>query len=143
MNPALQNRFADIAPGETLPGRVHQPTMAELFLYSAAIWNPHRIHYDLDYVTREESYPGILITGPLQGDWLCQLALEWLGGDGALEWFRYSNRQAAYLGETLHAGGEVASKENGTGRVRLALHLTNEAGNVVTPGEAVVCFAGV
>ena len=37
-----------------------------LFRYSALTFNGHRIHYDLDYVRREEHYPGLLVHGPLQ-----------------------------------------------------------------------------
>ena len=36
-----------------------------LFRYSALIFNGHRIHYDRDYVTRHEGYPGLIVHGPL------------------------------------------------------------------------------
>ena len=36
-----------------------------LFRYSALIFNAHRIHYDRDYVTKEEGYPGLIVHGPL------------------------------------------------------------------------------
>jgi hydroxyacyl-ACP dehydratase HTD2-like protein with hotdog domain len=44
-----------------------------LFRYSALTGNGHRIHYDLDYVTREEGYPGLVVHGPLQATWLADL----------------------------------------------------------------------
>ena len=140
MHAAAPHRFRALAEGEALPERTFTPTIAELFLYSAVIWNAHRIHYDLDYTTRQEGYPGLLITGPLQGDWLCQAVTDWLGEDGTLERFTFSHRQAAYLGETLTTGGHVAARDAATGRVTLALHVRNEAGAVVTPGEAVARF---
>jgi 3-methylfumaryl-CoA hydratase len=40
------------------------PTL--LFRFSALTYNAHRIHYDRDYATRVEGYPGLLIHGPLQ-----------------------------------------------------------------------------
>lgn len=42
-----------------------EPTSVMLFRYSAVTFNGHRIHYDLDYVTREEGYPGLVVHGPL------------------------------------------------------------------------------
>lgn len=37
-----------------------------LFRFSALTYNGHRIHYDRDYATRVEGYPGLLTHGPLQ-----------------------------------------------------------------------------
>ena len=44
-----------------------------LFRYSALTANGHRIHYDLDYVTKEEGYPGLVVHGPLQATLLADL----------------------------------------------------------------------
>jgi 3-methylfumaryl-CoA hydratase len=53
--------------------RAVQPDPVLLFRYSALTANGHRIHYDLDYVTREEGYPGLVVHGPLQATWLADL----------------------------------------------------------------------
>jgi 3-methylfumaryl-CoA hydratase len=42
-----------------------QPDAVLLFRYSALTFNSHRIHYDLDYVTRVEGYTGLVVHGPL------------------------------------------------------------------------------
>ena len=138
--PATQARWATLALGQALPERTFAPTIAELFLYSAIIWNAHRIHYDSDYTVNQEGHEGLLITGPLQGDWLCQSVTEWMGAAGTLERFAFSHRQPAYLGDTLTAGGRIAALDAATGRVTLELALRNQRGEVVTPGEAVVRF---
>jgi len=44
-----------------------------LFRYSALIFNAHRIHYDLPYVTAEEHYAGLIVHGPLQATLLLDL----------------------------------------------------------------------
>ena len=36
-----------------------------LFRYSALTFNGHRIHYDRQYVTQVEGYPGLIVHGPL------------------------------------------------------------------------------
>ena len=63
-------------PGAASPPSVAAPVDADwtfpvtpdpvlLFRYSALTFNSHRIHYDLDYVTNEEGYPGLIVHGPL------------------------------------------------------------------------------
>lgn len=41
-------------------------TPVMLFRYSALTYNGHRIHYDRDYATQVEGYPGLVVHGPLQ-----------------------------------------------------------------------------
>lgn len=140
MSTALPTRLAALSVGDALPERSFTPTIAELFLYSAVIWNAHRIHYDQPYTTEDEGYPGLLITGPLQGDWLCQALTDWMGEGGTLERLTFTHRQAAYLGQTLTTGGRVTAVDTASGRVTVGLHVRNESGAVVTPGEAVIRF---
>lgn len=57
-------------PGPALPVEPEEwevdvtPTL--LFRFSALTYNAHRIHYDRDYATGVEGYPGLLTHGPLQ-----------------------------------------------------------------------------
>ncbi len=44
-----------------------------LFRYSALTFNSHRIHYDREYATREEGYPGLVVQGPLAATLLVDL----------------------------------------------------------------------
>lgn len=41
------------------------PDPVLLFRYSALTFNGHRIHYDRDYATSVEGYPGLVVHGPL------------------------------------------------------------------------------
>jgi 3-methylfumaryl-CoA hydratase len=52
----------DVVPGEAM-----------LFRYSALTFNSHRIHYDRDYVTQVEGYPGLVVHGPLTATLLVDL----------------------------------------------------------------------
>lgn len=132
--------LAGLAPGQSLPQRQHHCDNVQLFLYNAALWNAHRIHFDYPYATEVEGYPGLVIAGPLIGDWLTQCVMDWLGESGRLLEVEYSNRRAAYVGETLTSGGKIKSVERDSGRVELELFVRNEAGDVVTPGRAVVAL---
>ncbi len=135
-------RLQDLALGMRIPTRTFTPTNVSLFLYNAAIWNPHRIHYDAPYATGVEQHPGIVIDGPLQGDWLTQIVLEWLGEDGALVEFEYSNRLACYLGATLTAGGVISAIDPAQRSVTLDVSVTDDQGVVTSPGRAIVKLSG-
>ncbi len=47
----------------------------QLFRYSALTFNAHRIHYDRDYATRAEGYPGLVVHGPYLASLLMDLFL--------------------------------------------------------------------
>ena len=130
--------LTSVTTGTRLPERTHEPSAVSLFLYNAVIWNPHRIHFDAPYTTQVEKHPGIVVDGPLQGDWLSQAVMEWIGNDGELLEFEYSNRRAAYLGEQLRAGGEVIEVDRDTRTVTLKIYIKNADDQVIAPGRAVV-----
>jgi 3-methylfumaryl-CoA hydratase len=69
----------------TAPARGESPRAAQwseariadavvLFRYSALTFNGHRIHYDRQYVTEVEGYPGLIVHGPLQATLLVEFA---------------------------------------------------------------------
>ncbi len=135
-------KIAQLNVGDTLPNRDFTPTNVSLFMYNAAVWNPHRIHYDERYTTEVEKHPGIVIDGPLQGDWLSQCVLNGVGDDGRMVGFDYSNRRAAYLGETLTTGGIITEINPDNHRVTFEIFVKNEAGDVTSPGHATVELNG-
>ncbi len=63
-----------LPPGSRV--RLLQPDTRLLFRFSALTFNAHRIHYDRDYATGVEGYPGLVVHGPLTASLLLQLARE-------------------------------------------------------------------
>jgi len=126
----------EISVGMTLPQRTHTPDNVELMMYNAALWNGHRIHFDLPYATEVEGYSGLVIAGPEMGDWMVQVVDNWLEDAGDVVQVTYSNRQAAFIGETLVAGGEITAIDSDL--VSVDLFVKNEQGEVITPGTAKV-----
>lgn len=132
--------IGSLNPGDPLPSRELVCDSVQLFLYNAALWNAHRIHFDAPYATDVEGYPGLVVAGPLIGDWMTQCVLEWIGEDAELVSFEFSNRRAAYVGDPLTSGGKVLSVDPEAGLVTLDLHVLNAAREVIAPGQAVVRF---
>ncbi len=129
-----------INAGDVLPGREFKTGNVQLFLYNAALWNAHRIHFDLPWATEVEGYPGLVNAGPLMGDWLTQCINEWLGDDGRLKSIQYTNRKASIIGEKLRSGGRVLSTDKESNTAELEVYIINEADEVITPGTATVSF---
>ncbi len=82
------------------------PTPLQLFLFSAATANGHRIHYDRAYASEEEGYPGLVVHGPLVA---AQLLGLWERRHGPAKAFEF--RAAA----PLFAGQPVALKASEDG----------------------------
>ena len=68
------------APPVAKHRETHMADPVLLFRYSALTFNGHRIHYDRDYVTRVEGYPGLIFHGPLQAAFIVELAAKLHGG---------------------------------------------------------------
>jgi hydroxyacyl-ACP dehydratase HTD2-like protein with hotdog domain len=86
---------------ELVISRAIRPDEVSLFLFSAATWLPHRIHYDRDYAV-SEGHRDLLVHGPLQGSYLVQMVHEWLAErGGVVQSFRYRHIAPAYVGRQL------------------------------------------
>ena len=72
----------------------HMADPVLLFRYSALTFNGHRIHYDRDYVTKVEGYPGLIFHGPLQAAFIVEFAAKLHRRRGAEE-IQLSRRAAA------------------------------------------------
>jgi hydroxyacyl-ACP dehydratase HTD2-like protein with hotdog domain len=125
----------DLQVGEELPTVVRNASRTQLFLYSAATWNPHRIHYDPDYA-RFEGHADIIVHGPLQGGWLSQYVTDWAGPAGRMVELRWQNRASALPEQDYQFRGRVKAIDGD--RVSLEVWEQTPEGSVLMPGEAVV-----
>ena len=129
---------ADLTVGAAVPEGRRRYGPVELFLFSAAGWHPHRIHYDLPYA-QHEGHPELLVHGPLQAVHMFQ-HLEEVGGPGVV--FRsvtYRHARSLYVGDTARIGGRVIAADGGDGSVTLEVWMENQkTGERTTSGTAVV-----
>ena len=131
---------AGVSAGDKLPVREFVCGNVQLMLYNAALWNGHRIHFDETYAREVEGYPGLVLAGPMLGDWLHQCVEEWLGDGGRIVSIDYSNRLATYVGERLISGGVVTEVDNTLNEAVIDVFIKNDEGTVVTPGTVRVRF---
>jgi hydroxyacyl-ACP dehydratase HTD2-like protein with hotdog domain len=130
-----QRLRGEVTVGDELEPSTRNASRVQLFLYSAATHNPHRIHYDRDYALTE-GHPDIIVHGPLQGAWLSQYVTDWAGPRGRMLTLTWQNRRSALPERDYVLHGAVEAVDGDV--VHLALRLEDGDGNVLMPGTATV-----
>jgi 3-methylfumaryl-CoA hydratase len=121
------------APPQTAPGewrRTLIPDAVMLFRYSALTFNSHRIHYDRDYVTRQEGYPGLVVHGPLVATLLLDLVRR-NAPEARIEAFSFRAISPLFDGAEM----SVNASPPGTDGI-VKLWAANADGGVAMTGEA-------
>jgi hydroxyacyl-ACP dehydratase HTD2-like protein with hotdog domain len=115
-----------------------RPTTVQLFRFSAATWNAHRIHYDQAYARDQEGYPDVLVQSHLHGCFLSRAVLGWAPSGAVLRRLRWENRGIAVPGDELTTTGVITSLEDGReGQiVRLDLEERNQDKQLCVRGSA-------
>lgn len=111
------------------------PDVVGLFLFGAATWNPHRIHYDASYA-QSEGYRGLVVPGPLQAAYFDAWASNRFPS-AAIRRMEYRHTAIAYVGQSLTIGGEIAAEGmvESSGTLRCNLAVTLPGGDSATIGE--------
>jgi hydroxyacyl-ACP dehydratase HTD2-like protein with hotdog domain len=131
--------YEDVRPGDTLPVLTVTPEERQLFFFSAATYNGHRIHYDKDWARTREGYDDVLVQGPLQAALLARAVTDWIGGHGRLVEYAVQNRAIALVGEPLTFGGSVTGKRLVDNVGLVDLDIAGQRDNtVLMPGTATV-----
>jgi hydroxyacyl-ACP dehydratase HTD2-like protein with hotdog domain len=133
--------YEDVEPGDRLPDLVVTVDETQMFFFSAATYNGHRIHYDKDWARDREGYDDILVQGPLQAALLARVVTDWIGGAGRLVEYSVQNRAIALPGQPLTFGGTVSGKRlaDGAGLVDLDIAACRDD-TVLMPGTATVAL---
>jgi len=123
---------ASARPAPPPPAAQHRETHVSdpvlLFRYSALTFNGHRIHYDRDYVTKVEGYPGLIFHGPLQAALIVEMAARLRGGNPPKK-FSYRGLQPLFEGSKF----SINANDNGA---TMELWTANEAGQPTMKGTA-------
>lgn len=127
--------FEDIEIGCAIPVLTITVTQTQMFFFSAATYNGHRIHYDKDYARESEGYDDVLVQGPMQAALLSRSLTDWIGGEGRLVAFSVQNRAIAYPGQELCFGGVVTGVRDGLVDLDIFCRRGDE---ILMPGTATV-----
>jgi hydroxyacyl-ACP dehydratase HTD2-like protein with hotdog domain len=135
----MQVFFEDVETGDSLPPLTVTVDERQLFFFSAATYNGHRIHYDKDWARTVEGYDDVLVQGPLQAALLARAITDWIGGRGRLIEYSVQNRAAAFPGDELSFGGVVTGKRLADNNGLVDLDIAGRRSDtVLMPGTATV-----
>ena len=128
MSSAQATAPARPAPPVAQHRETHVSDPVLLFRYSALTFNGHRIHYDRDYVTKVEGYPGLIFHGPLQATFIVEMAAKLRGGKPPKK-FVYRGVQPLFEGSEF----SINANDNGSS---MELWTANAAGQPTMKGTA-------
>jgi hydroxyacyl-ACP dehydratase HTD2-like protein with hotdog domain len=119
------------------------PTEVDLFMFCAAVWNTHRIHFDRDFA-RAEGYRDLVVPGPMQSARLGQMVGDFAAAhDGRLATMSVRHRTPLYCNESVDLRADavgVSDSPDGT-VVELSVAAQNGAGELATSGTATIVLA--
>jgi acyl dehydratase len=132
--------FEDVVVGQSIPTLTVTVDPVQMFFFSAATYNGHRIHYDHRWATEVEGLSDIVVQGPLQAALLARAVTDWMGPTGRLVRFAVQNRASAHPGERLHFSAEVTAihDQGDDGLVDLELRGWKDGDQLLSPGTATV-----
>lgn len=110
--------------------RTVTPNPILLFRYSALTFNAHRIHYDRVYAKDVESYPGLVVHGPLLATFLLELFNDNYP-DATLSGFSFKAIKPVFDIESFQVCG---TKPDNTGSAKL--WIADNAGNLCMEARA-------
>jgi len=102
----------------------------QLFRYSALTFNSHRIHYDRDYVTKQEGYPGLVVHGPLIATLLIDLVRR-NAPDARIDAFTFRAVSPLFEGNQMSVNGTPPGADGVT-----RLWAANAEGDLAMSAEA-------
>lgn len=138
---AEQVFYDDVQPGDSFPTLTVTVDETQMFFFSAATYNGHRIHYDKDWARTVEGYDNVLVQGPLQAALLARAITDWIGGRGRLVEYAVQNRAIAFPGEELSFSGVVTGKRVADGTGLVDLDIAGRRGDtLLMPGTATVAL---
>ena len=106
------------------------PNPVLLFRYSALTFNGHRIHYDREYCKNVESYPGLVVHGPMLATYLLELLNDHYP-DAKVSSFSFMAMKPVFDIESFHICG---NKLDNDGKAKL--WIADNEGNLCMEAQA-------
>lgn len=115
--------------------RTITPDPVLLFRYSALTFNGHRIHYDREYCKNVESYPGLVVHGPMLATMLLELLNEHYP-DANVASYSFKAMKPVFDIEPFHVCGH---KPDDSGKAKL--WIADNEGNLCMEAQAEVSIS--
>jgi hydroxyacyl-ACP dehydratase HTD2-like protein with hotdog domain len=101
-----QSDWSNLQLPAPIPELVVTPDHTQIFMFSAATWNRHHIHYSKD-AALAEGLPDVVVQRALIGNFFARLLTDWLGDAGEIRALSWKVTASAVPGKALHCQGEA------------------------------------
>ncbi len=137
---AEQLFWEDVEEGQEVPPFSRKVGYMELNRFAGANEELVPIHMDADYAKNVAKLPDVIIMGNLNLAYIANAITDWAGDDGWITKLTIDYRKMDTVNSTITAKGKVTKKyqQDGKHLVDLDVWVENEAGEVTTPGSAVL-----
>ena len=137
---AEQLYWEDVEEGQEIPPFSQKVGYMELNRFAGANEELVPIHMDADYAKNVAKLPDVIIMGNLKLAYIANAITDWAGDDGWITKLAIDYRKMDTVNSTITAKGKVTKKykQDGKHLVDLDVWVENEAGEVTTPGSAVL-----
>lgn len=134
--------YADIQVGDRVARSVTRVSRTQLFLFSAATYNAHRIHYDHTWATETEGLRDVVVHGPLHAALISRTVTDWMGPAGRLREFSLRHGSPAFADDEIECEATVVDKvlDGDRGLVYLEVSERNAEGTTLGTGRACVAL---
>jgi acyl dehydratase len=134
--------YEDIRVGTEIPSLTERVTIVQTAMYCAATWDFARQHYDREFA-QSIGFQQPVVDPQMYGAFLTRMLTDWLPLECRLKQLGIKYRLPSFLGDTLTYRGKVVNKrvEGDERYIECELAVTNEKGEHVVEGEAVIFFS--
>lgn len=122
--------------GDRLPRLNYQASSLQLFRFSGACWNSHRIHYDEGYA-RSENHDGIVVHSSLRAALALQCVTDAISSDWRVDSMTYRLRKPIYAPVDLSY--EATVTEANDDAIALQISEDHPSGEVGFEGRVTLC----
>jgi acyl dehydratase len=137
--------FEDFSEGQVLQTVTKGPMMVgHQVRWAGACDNYESAFHHDEYVAKAQGLPGIILSGPLMASYLLTVVQEeWFGRRARLVRFFDQNRGSTMPRDLAHLNGKVKRtwEEAGKAFVEIECSVSNQRGEVTTPGSAIAEIA--
>lgn len=133
--------WEDVSVTTQIPELTVCPNHTQVFMFSAATWNRHHIHYSKDAAI-SEGLPDIVVQRGLIGNFFARLITDWVGDSADLYKLAWKVTHSAFPGKDIVCRGKVKQKKDSEDEKHLICEVTasNENDGLIASGDATVVF---
>lgn len=134
---SASGHWSQLALPAPIPALTLTPDHMQIFMFSAATWNRHHIHYSKD-AALAEGLPDVVVQRALIGNFFARLLTGWLGDAGDIHQLSWRVTASAVPGRTLRIDGSALALAEHDGRreIDCELRITDADGRAIADGRA-------